>query len=97
MSVSSSSEELPEASEVMALVDPTERGIEAFSLAPEVDQLHDDPTLGESKAMDIDELRRDGGIMGFWMSVGDESGDDCSARVEWWRLVAALEKSMPRE
>lgn len=29
--------------------------------------------------------------------VGDESGEDCSARVEWWRLVAAREKSRPRD
>jgi hypothetical protein len=28
--------------------------------------------------------------------VGDESGDD-SARMEWWRLVAAREKSKPRD
>lgn len=27
--------------------------------------------------------------------VGDESGDAWSARVEWWRLVAAREKSRP--
>ena len=27
--------------------------------------------------------------------IGDDSGDDCSASVEWCRLVAALEKSMP--
>lgn len=29
--------------------------------------------------------------------VGDESGDDCSASVEWCRLVAAREKSSPRD
>lgn len=29
--------------------------------------------------------------------TGDESGDGCSARIEWWRLVAAREKSRPRE
>lgn len=28
-------------------------------------------------------------------TVGDDSGDDCSASVEWCRFVAALEKSMP--
>ena len=28
-------------------------------------------------------------------TTGEESGDDCSARVEWWRLVQALEKSKP--
>lgn len=29
--------------------------------------------------------------------VGDESGEDCSASVEWCRFVAAREKSRPRE
>jgi hypothetical protein len=29
--------------------------------------------------------------------VGDESGEDCSANVEWWRFVAAREKSRPRD
>jgi hypothetical protein len=29
--------------------------------------------------------------------VGEESGEDCSARVEWCRLVHALEKSKPRD
>jgi len=29
--------------------------------------------------------------------VGDESGDDCSARVEWCKFVAAREKSSPRD
>lgn len=29
--------------------------------------------------------------------VGEESGEDCSARVEWCKLVAAREKSRPRE
>jgi hypothetical protein len=27
--------------------------------------------------------------------VGEESGEAWSARVEWWRLVAAREKSRP--
>lgn len=31
------------------------------------------------------------------MIIGEESGDDCSARVEWCRFVQALEKSSPRE
>jgi hypothetical protein len=29
--------------------------------------------------------------------VGDESGEDFSAKVEWWRFVAAREKSRPRD
>lgn len=29
--------------------------------------------------------------------VGEVSGEDCSASVEWCRLVAALEKSKPRD
>jgi hypothetical protein len=42
-------------------------------------------------------LLRLGMFMALPPMVGDESGDDCSARVEWWRLVAAREKSRPRE
>ena len=38
-------------------------------------------------------------LFGMFMArppmVGDESGDDCSASIEWWRLVAAREKSRP--
>lgn len=30
-------------------------------------------------------------------TVGEESGEDCSARVEWCRFVQALEKSIPLE
>lgn len=29
--------------------------------------------------------------------MGDESGDDCSASVEWCRFVHDLEKSRPRD
>ena len=29
--------------------------------------------------------------------IGEESGEDCSARVEWCRFVQALEKSNPRD
>lgn len=28
-------------------------------------------------------------------TVGEDSGDDCSASIEWCRFVAALEKSIP--
>lgn len=37
------------------------------------------------------------GLRALWVMMGDESGDGCSASVEWWRLVQALEKSSPRE
>ena len=30
-------------------------------------------------------------------TVGDDSGEDCSARMEWCKFVAAREKSSPRE
>ena len=29
--------------------------------------------------------------------TGDESGEDCSAKVEWCKFVHALEKSKPRD
>ena len=32
-----------------------------------------------------------------WPMMGDESGDDCSASVEWCRFVHDLEKSRPRD
>jgi hypothetical protein len=35
--------------------------------------------------------------MPFCVIVGEESGEDCSARVEWWRLVHARENSAPRD
>lgn len=38
-----------------------------------------------------------GGIIIFCVMTGEESGELCSARVEWCRLVHAREKSNPRE
>lgn len=37
---------------------------------------------GESRAKEVRLLRRWGIIMPFWVIVGEESGEDCSARVE---------------
>lgn len=53
--------------------------------------------LGESSIMELTDALREGMPIPFWVMMGEESGDDCSARVEWWRLVHAREKSRPRE
>lgn len=53
--------------------------------------------LGLSITMELPRGFREGIIMPFCVIVGDESGDDWSASVEWWRLVQALENSAPRE
>ena len=57
------------------------------------------PRLGESSIIELTEAFRDGIPIAspFCVMTGEESGDDCSARVEWWRLVQAREKSRPRE
>lgn len=53
--------------------------------------------LGESSAILPRDILRPGMLSGLWPITGDESGSLCSARVEWCRLVQALEKSRPRE
>ena len=40
---------------------------------------------------------RDGIVTPREPMIGEESGEDCSARVEWCRFVQALEKSNPRD
>jgi hypothetical protein len=39
----------------------------------------------------------EGILIPFCVIVGEESGEDWSGSVEWWRLVQALENSAPRE
>lgn len=77
-----------------ATVDPTERGKKPLSLFP-LFQLHPELIRGESKAIDCDDVRLEARLL--CVIVGDDSGEGCSARVEWCRCVAALEKSIPRE
>ena len=69
-----------------------------FMLPTELDPVFKSPAVkrGESTNMELNDCFR-GFIMARWAKAGDESGDDWSARVEWWRLVTAREKSMPRE
>lgn len=81
--MASSSELLLDASDVMALVDPTDRGMDILSPWPARFQDHEEPARGESKAIEKVELRLDGGSIGFWDMVGEESGEGCSAMVEW--------------
>lgn len=54
-------------------------------------------TFGEFMSIEFDRGLRDGILMPFCVIVGDESGDDCSGSVEWWRCVHALENSAPRD
>lgn len=90
---SPSSDELLEASEPSMLMLPTELDGATLSPCPHICR----PTLGESITIEFPRGLREGIIMPFCVIVGEESGEDCSARVEWWRLVQALENSAPRD
>lgn len=54
------------------------------------------PRFGESSTMEL-RCGRFGIIMPFCVMVGEESGEDWSARVEWCRFVHARENSAPRD
>lgn len=90
---SPSSDPLLESSDPSMLMLPTELEAAILSLFPHICML----ILGESSTMEFPRGLREGIIMPFCVIVGEESGDDCSARVEWWRLVQALENSAPRD
>jgi hypothetical protein len=81
-SMGSSSELLLEDSEPSMLQLPTE--LEAAVLSPLPAAAHAEVAcmFGESITSDMERRFRDGIIMPFWVIVGDESGEDCSARVE---------------
>lgn len=66
----------------------TELEMAVRSAGPDVEKGGTDVKPGEP--------RRWGMVIPRPPMVGEESGDD-SARVEWWRLVHAREKSRPRE
>ena len=90
-----SSEELLESSDPSMLMLPTE--LEGAVLPPLL-QAPCTLMLGDSPI--IMELARgllEGILIPFCVIVGEESGDDWSGSVEWWRLVQALENSAPRE
>ena len=82
---SSSDEELPELKSIK-LVLPTELD-KCFSWFAMVDQNELDAFPGESGTLDVEiEFKgplRGGIIMPLPPTVGEESGEDCSARVEW--------------
>lgn len=91
---SASSDELFESSEPSMFMLPTE--LEAPVLSPWLQP----PcmfTLGDSSNMEFERGFRGGILIPFCVMVGEESGEDASGRVEWWRLVHALENSAPRE
>lgn len=56
------------------------------------------PICGESSTMELWPKPERAGIgIAFCVMVGDESGDEASASVEWCRFVHALAKSNPLE
>lgn len=83
-SMRSSSEEslLPE-SEPSIFTLPTEEDMADRSGLPMLGQLELGPRPGESSIIEPTEALRDGIIMPLCVIIGEESGDDCSARVEW--------------
>lgn len=91
---STSSEELLESSEPIMLMLPTE--LDGAVLSPWL-QPPCMLTLGESSSIELERGFRGGILMPFCVIVGEESGEDWSGRVEWWRLVQALENSAPRD
>lgn len=91
---SSSSEELLESSDPSMLMLPTE--LEGAVLPPWLQALCK-LMLGKSIIIELERGFFKGILMPFCVIVGEESGDDWSGRVEWWRWVQALENSAPRE
>lgn len=53
--------------------------------------------MGESSSIELERGFRGGILIPFCVMVGEESGEDWSGSVEWWRLVQALENSAPRD
>lgn len=93
-SIRSSSSELEELSEATTFPLPTELEMFMRSWFPIMDHREFDCSNPKSPTL------RPGMFMALPLPppmVGEESGEDCSARVEWCRLVAALEKSRPRD
>lgn len=52
---------------------------------------------GESRAIELTDIFREGMFIAFCVATGDEGGSRCSASVEWCKLVHAREKSSPLE
>lgn len=92
-SMRSSSSELDDMSDTAWLVLPTELDICMRSWLPIMDQ----SDVDVCSAPPYSALRRPGMFMAREPAVGEESGEVWSARVEWCRLVAAREKSRPRD
>jgi len=91
---SPSSDSLLESSVPSMFMLPTELDAAVLSPFPHAPCMF---TLGESIAIEFPRGFLDGIIMPFCVIVGEESGEDCSASVEWWRFVHALENSAPRD
>jgi hypothetical protein len=89
-----SSEELLDSSDPSILMLPTELDAPVLSPLPHPPCML---TFGEFINIELERGLRDGILIPFCVIVGDESGDDCSGSVEWWRLVQALENSAPRD
>lgn len=62
---------------------PTELDTADRSLLLSIGQFAAGAKLGESSIIELTEALREGMPMPFCVIMGEESGDDCSARVEW--------------
>jgi hypothetical protein len=93
---SSSSDELLESSDPSMLMLPTELDAAVLSPLP-FPQALCMLMLGESRIIELARGLPAGIFIPFCVIVGDESGDDWSGSVEWWRCVQARENSAPRE
>jgi hypothetical protein len=91
---STSSDELLDSSDPIMLMLPTELDAAVLSPLPQPPCML---ILGEFMSIELERGLRDGILMPFCVIVGDESGEDCSGSVEWWRFVQALENSAPRD
>ena len=93
---SSSSELLPDESDPSMFTLPSELDTTILSAFAIVDHSELELLVIDSELL---EKWRPFFLLGMFIAlppmVGDESGEDCSAKVEWWRFVAAREKSRP--
>ena len=92
-SMRSSSPELEEESEQRCILLPREPDRCDRSWVP----ITDHSELEECSVPPQSPVRPPGMFIALLPIVGEESGEAWSARVEWWRLVAAREKSRPRD
>lgn len=95
---SSSPEPLSDESEPSILILPSEPDTFTRSEVPMDDHKEFPLPLGEPvPPARCEPFLLPGIFIALPANVGEASGEEGSARVEWWRFVAALEKSKPRD